>query len=323
MPVVSFAVARSVAVLATTLIFGGVLSGVGFAMSTAMTHDLLRADQASVIAAVAYSFVPLFAAQGSIVGLLDAYALGRFTVAQQEQLAVPASARARNPWLPALLLAACLGLPASAFALWIVPQAWPQGLRVPAFLLRFVSAGMLLACVSTLLASGRGVLRELQVPESARAFVGSRTEYLWQRHMLPQGLSNLVINAWVGVAIFPPPFNQAGAGIARELVAGDACVTAIVLSVAMLLGTLPYASFDLRWGVVAQLSQVALTRARRAAWLLVPAPVIGGLVYLLLLALHAEQVAFWPFIVLRALGCGGYAAVAAYLVASWTLSQPR
>ncbi|HEX7477718.1 MAG TPA: hypothetical protein VF331_07920 [Polyangiales bacterium] len=322
----SFAVARSVAVVATTVILGAVLCGVGFAMSTAMTRELLRPEQASTLMAVAFVFVPLFAAQGVIVGLLDGYALGRFFLpapapASPAEPRLSPAQRAQNPWVPALIASASLGVPFALLALWGVPRLWPGGLSRAALLLRFLPVGMLLALVTTLAVTGQRLLRELQLPVAARAFAGSHAAYLWQRHALPQGLSNLIINAWVGVAIFPGPFDQPGAGVPRELITGDAFVTMLVLALAVLAGTLPYASFDLRWGVVPSLPGVAPRRAVRSLYLLAPAPCVALFVYGLLAVLHMQTLTFWPFVVLRALACGGYAGLAAYLVASWTLSE--
>ncbi len=330
-PAVAYAVARAFTVVLTSVIWSVLLALVGFVFAGLITDGVLSASAAAYLMAAIFVFVPLFAAQGVQVGMIEGLAKGDFLLPPGLDGAggttsggPPARQGTGNPWTTGVRWALALGAPAALTAYLAAPALWPSGLTRGSFVLLLVCCGALLAAVTAYFVCGRRFLREALVPLGQRRWNGSRREYLLLRHALPNGLANAVINALVAFVVFPRPTLDPATTMGAEMVVGDTLITLLILTGAVTAGARGHARSDLRWGVVAAEPQGS-------------APGMGGQVLRLLgvsLALTVGQAtvfylggiascSLYQFAAWRAVAFGLYPAFVAYRVAGWAAGSFR
>jgi hypothetical protein len=330
-PAVAFTTARAFTVALTVCMWSGILVLVGFVFSGLISRDTVSAAAAGYLMAATFIFIPLFAAQGVLLGMIEGLARGDFLLptgldgtrgAPFAPEHIPE--RPANPWSLGLLWSLGLGAPAALLALLAAPWLWPLGLSRAFCGLILVCCGALLAATTSFFVSGRVFLRQALIPPRNRSWTGTRGGYLCMRHALPNGLVNAIINALVAFVVFPQPSLDPNNAMDRQMMVGDTLITLMILTAAVMTGARAHARSDLRWGVVA-----ADTERK--------APGIGGQVLRLLgvsLAATASLFAVlylggvescslpW-FVAWRAAAFGAYPALTAYLVARWAPGSLR
>jgi len=320
--VFSYGTARAATVLMTACAFCAILLVLGTGLVAALTHDVLGLEHARAIAALGLLFVTFFAGHAGELGLLDGYSQGKVQLPTALPVtASPATGGAYSPWRAGLASAACVGMPSSALAFALLPRLWPNGVARERFVWHFATAGAVLAGLIVLRWTGRHFLHEARLPAAQRGFVGSPTSYLWWRHALPQGLVNLAINAWIGIALAPGRTSDPSALVPRTLVQTDLVGTALVLVLVIAAGVRTQARFDVRWGVIApSLEAPPRIGWRIAAAIALPVLVIAC-VWLLYAGLRLDGIGVWTFVAWRSIGCGLYCGLIAYYCARWTLAE--
>jgi hypothetical protein len=320
-PVVSYAVAR----VATAVLTGGaffmILGVIGLGIAGALTKDVLQLKHARFMMAVGIALTAFFAGHSGSIGLLDGFSQGRFRLPDAAMLP-PTAARARNPWHAALWSTLLLGAPLALVAFWLLPEVWPSGVSRGRFVGCFAVLGSFVSVVIVWVLTGRAFLSEASLPLERRSFQGSHAAYLWQRHALPQGLANLLINGWVGVALVPAAMSSPSAEVPAALVLADAGGTAFVLAIAIAIGVHTYARFDLRWGVIPAIPVSPPRAFVRLAALFGSAFVVAFLVRALYAGLGLDAISGWTFVVWRSLLCGLYCGAVGYWIARWSLCVP-
>jgi hypothetical protein len=321
--VVSYRAARIGGAIVTGFVFFMILWMLGAAMVFSLGNDPVLRTHGRWVATIAYGMVPLFAAHSAGVGFPDAFAQGRFVLPEFGLPPPAAGARATNPWLVALVALAVVGLPLAAGAYWLTPRVWPASLSAPAFVTRFAGLGAVFAGAVFFVLTGQRFLREAALPHERRRFAGSLDAYVWQRHVWPQALINVWINVWVTFALIKGPLVLASSGLSREAIVADALGTGLVLAFAVGGGTIPYARFDLRWGVAPAHDEQAPSGVRQLAFLVGMPLLAAALTLAVLTALRVEHVSVWPLTIVRSLLCGAYAGLIAHRTAHWALSPKR
>jgi hypothetical protein len=312
----------------TARIGGAVLTGFAFAgmvaIFVAMTVDAMHLDRVGIVHArwlfmVVLSSVPLFAAHGASTSFLDAYAQGKFYLPPSAAGHTGGGTTA-NPWHNALLAGCVVGLPITILSYALIPRLWPQdGFSPSGFSALIAASSGVLAAAVMFAWTGRAFLREVAVPAQRRQFHGSLKSYIWQRHVIPQFLINAWFNAWAALSLVHGPVSDPNSSMSRGSLLIDAFVSPLGLAFGIAAGTRAYASFDLRWGVMA--AQPARARgSMRPAWLMLGGALGTGLVIaLVLFALGIEQVHTWPLVAARGLLCGAYCGAIAFWNVHWTL----
>jgi hypothetical protein len=283
----------------------------------ALTPDVMQATHACHFWAVGLVCAAFFAGHSCSIGMLDALMQGRLSLPPTAALPPPATS-ARNPWMVALLNGCAWGLPAAAISCWLAGRAWPNGVPVISFAYQFAAAAALLSALVVLVHTGTPFLKQAQLERERRRFAGTHTAYLWQRQILPQGLVNGTINAWVGAAIVPGTLHDPNASVPAALLQHDAVATAIGLAFAVVGGAFGHARFDRRWNVVPELPST-ISRSTRVAVLLAFIAFAAAMGLLPRLSGH-EAVNARTFVAVRTLACTIYSALLAYWMASWALS---
>ncbi len=328
---VPFVVARAIAAVISAIIFGVVLCVIGFLLCRGLidtTLGVIPSYSVGFAFAVLLSFVPLFAGQGARVGLLDGYTQQRFYLPERRffgdppdpAAAVSSNNRPSNPWRVGAVASVLLGVPAAALAFTLAPRLWPDGLSLGSFVPRLAALGAVLAGTTSLLCTGALFRDEARLSASQRRFEGTVGAYRVLHHVLPQGLSNLVINAWVAVPLFPHPVSTPGATVPIALVIGDAFVSAVVISIAVWVGVLPHVDLDKRSGVIAAQPTAAPSRGRQLGLLFAVSVALAVCVYGVSALTGIQGLSFWPFLLWRAFAFGGYAAWVAQRSATWALA---
>jgi hypothetical protein len=330
-PAVSYATARAFTVALTSLLWSGVLALVGFGFSALLTRDNMSAVAIGYLMAGTFVFIPLFAAQGVLLGMLEGLARGDFRLPPglDRSPGAPAGAgrasvRPASPWSPALRWALGLGAPAALLAYLAAPWLWPLGLSRASFVLRLVCCGALLAATTSFFVSGRVFLRQALIPRQDRAWIGSRARYLWTRHALPNGLANAIINALVAFVVFPQPPLDPDHAMNREMMVGDTFLTLVILTLAITTGARAHARSDLRWGVIAvERERAAPGIVGQLLRLLGLSLALGGSLLAFLHTAGIESCGLPFFVAWRAVAFGVYPALVAYLVAYWAPASLR
>lgn len=305
--------------LVTAAVFFGLAGCISYLIAIVMaTGPLLEPRHAQMIAVVALLAVAFFGGQSAAMSMLDAYSQGRFPLPAQG-LPPASAARALNPWRSAVR--GLLGLGSvSAFAAYIaLPRVWPRGLTPGSFGMLVGSIGALLAVIQVYTHSGELFLREATLPASARTFEGTHARYLWLRHALPQGLANLIINAWAAAALVPGPFFAPSAAAPLELVLSDASGNLLMLLLATASGTSVHVTFDLRWGVIQRLPARRPAVWKRSSILAAGIALLIALVYAYFALSHRAAMGAWTFVIVRGVCCGLVCGAGAFAVGHWTL----
>jgi len=315
-PVLSYPAARVLTVGVSAWGFFLINLLAGWLIGSALSRDILSATHARYVFALGLASTSFFAAHNAAIGPLDSYAQGRMRLPPQATGA-PAAARSRNPWRVGLLSLGVVGTTAAAISGWVVPQVWPHGVSVLRLALWFAGTSALLGGLIMLVQMGRPFLEQARVPLRERRFAGSYAAYLWQRHALPQGLVNAIINAWVGLAIAPVVHHEGVRSVPASFVQHDAIGTGVLLALLIAGGAYSHARFDRRWGVIDAQPHPVPAPALRAAIILGYSSGFAALgVCLELLGISSLELRV--YIALRALGCGTLSALVAYRVARWT-----
>lgn len=324
--ILPFGAARLAAAALNAVLFFAMIYAFGVVLLAGMGQEPIAPHHGGWFAAICLSCVPMFAGHSAFVSFPDAYVLGLFRVREGAiaELAVEAQARgATNPWWPALWACALVGLPVGALAMWLVPSLPREQLTIERVVTAVSVLGALIAAGTVLAYTGRYFLRELAVPLAARRYSGTVEQYVWRRHVVPQFIVNVWLNAWVAPALIGGPFDDPRSTIASEAVVGDAFGTGMILAVAISLGTLAYARFDQRWLVSPGGSGRTLPAWLNTLLILASPVPLALAVHLTLRVLRVEQVHAWPFTLGRALLSGSYSGAIAFWTASWALRTPE
>jgi hypothetical protein len=337
--VVPYAVARVGAVLGTGALFYGILYFLGGVLCAILGSDPLPPRNGAWLAAIGLSCVPLFATHGAFVSFPDLYARGFFRLpdASLAQLFAQAQQRgATNPWRAALWATGVLGVPIGVLSFWLVPSLPSEQLAVSRYLGMLAGSGALLAAGTFYVFTGRSFLREAAVLPADRRYPGTASSYLWERHVLPQALVNLWLNAWVAAALVRGPLELETSGVGRDAVLTDVFATGMFLAVAVGSETVAYARFDQRWRVSPLIGAAkggVIRRPIDTGWyrnvwvhtsLLLALPaVLTAVVYGVLVGLGIDHLRAWPFTVGRGVLWGLYAGGIALWFGRWTLATPE
>ena len=310
--------AARVAAIAVTAIgsFAMHLSGAWF-IGSALTHDVLTLTQARWLWVVGLASASFFAGHTGAIGLLDAHSQQRVRLPEGLPETSQDAQRARNPWAVAAQSLGVWGGLAAALGVAFSPRWWPNGVHLMQFAWQFAAASALLSGVVVAQHTGQRFLAEARLAPERRRFSGSFNAYLWQRHALPQGVVNTLLNGLVGVAIAPVALNQSVALVPASFIQRDALGTGLLLTLVIAGGVRAYTRFESRWGV----APVPREPERRTGSL----PMLGLLVASSAAALlgltQVPALSAWTFIVSRAIGCGVWSAIVAYWVACLTVRR--
>lgn len=313
--VLSYRVARLSVVLLTAVTFFVINAAGAWVIGRQLADGVLSLRHARYFWAVGLAATAFFAGQGGALGLLDAYVRGR--------VKLPASARAsielvtpQNPWRVATWSLCTWGTIAAAISFCVVPH---DGVPFPRFCWQFASWSAVLSALIVLQRTGAPFLAQARLEKRQRRFAGTIDAYVWQRHVLPQGVVNAIVNAWIGAAIMPAEFGveHAQAAIPAAFVRIDFAGAALLLALLIAGGVRGQVQLDRLSGAIDAPSQRSAHGARLfGAFVLVTALgcVTTGM------GIHA--VGAMPYLIARALGCGLVSATVAYWSAWKTLSTP-
>jgi hypothetical protein len=318
LPQAPYKVARIFTVLVSAGIWFVLLAILGFLFSSALASPLISLVNVQVMVAFTLPMAALLSAHGVLTGMLDGYTRQHFM--PPEGVVERKDPKPANPWLLGLLLFPTVGVPVAVIYVLVLQFFYAEsGGMTPAWSAAWLAcSGWVSSAAAAFFTSGRPFLRELSVPEANRRYPGSSGAYLLLRHALPNGAANLVINAAVALAIFP--HREGGAPAA--LVLGDVFIATFVISMFVIHGARTHAMGDRRWGVMAptesETSPGALARIGVALGLAVVLLAVAALVYV---AAGIGPISLEAFLIVKALVGGFVAGLAAWLGASWGLSN--
>jgi hypothetical protein len=233
-------------VFITAAVWFCVLLLTGYIFSGGANVKYVTPEVMANVVALSFVFIPFFSTQGVLTGMMDGALQQRFLA---PKAAPGETLRSRNPWLLAVVLAACFGMPAAA-AGYLGAGGLPAETLTPgAFAWKLASFGVLLCGLTAFVVAGGPYLHETRVPQARRRVDGDAMQYVWARHVWPNTLVNLVINFAVAYALVPGKLSDPDSVAPNELVVGDTLVTCIVLCILMSAGVGTHARVDRAWGI--------------------------------------------------------------------------
>lgn len=308
---VPYRVARIVGVVISAVVWAGILAVAGTAISGAMAIDGLSLGEAQGFFVVICLFVPLFTGQGVVIGMMEGLLDGRFEPPAPPAPPADAARFVQSPWQHGLGQMLRIGAPAAAVSLWLVPTAFAAGVDRWALVGGLVATGATLAMLAGA-SSHAAFLRALSVPAGQRPYHGDVAGYLGRRQLLPHVLTNIAINAAVGVAVVARPQGLFRSIAPAEVVVGDTVIMAFIIAVAVFAGARTQARTDARWGVLAAQDAAAPGGPLRlVGWVLLSTALSGGAAVLLLLAVGEGGLALPAFVAFKAAAAAVLAALAA------------
>jgi hypothetical protein len=311
--VLAYRAARASVVLLIAVTFFVINAAGAWLIGRQLTDGVLSVSHARYFWAVGLGTTAFFAGQGGALGLLDAYVRGRVQLpARGPCPAKPAAPQ--NPWAVALSSLCTWGAIAAAISCWVAPR---HGVPLARFCWQFASWSAALSAVIVLQRTGAPFLEQARLEPRQRRFAGTLGAYVWQRHVLPQGVVNTVVNAWIGVAIMPAELGavHAQASIPAAFVRLDFAGAALLLALLIAAGVRGQTQLDRLSGVID-----ALPRSPPRAVRVFGAFAIIATLSCVTIGIGIRAVGVAPYLVARAIFCGLLSATVAYWSALRTLA---
>jgi hypothetical protein len=311
--VLPYRTARASVVLLSALTFFVINAAGAWLIGRQLTDGALSVRHARYFWAVGLATTAFFAGQGGALGLLDAYIRGRVRLPSRHA-APPKPVAPQNPWGVASWSLCTWGVMAAAVSFWVVPS---DGVTLTDFCRQFASWSAVLSAVIVLQRTGAPFLEQARLEPRQRRFAGTLDAYVWQRHVLPQGVVNAIVNGWIGVAIMPARLGAADAQapIPAAFVRLDFAGVALLLALLIAVGTRGQTQLDRLSGVID-----ALPRRPTRVWLVFGAFVIAAALGCVTTGVGIRAISVTVYLVARAVGCGVLSASVAYCSARRTLS---
>jgi hypothetical protein len=278
-----------------------------------LTDGALSFSHARNLWAVGLATTAFFAGQAGALGLLDAHVRGRVRLppraTSSDEPAAP-----QNTWAVASWTLCTWGAVAAAISFGLVPRA---GVPLPRFCWQFASMSALLSALIVVRRTGAPFLGQARLAPHQRRFAGTLDAYVWQRHVLPQGVVNAIVNAWIGVAIMPAQLGaqHARAAIPAAFVRLDFVGVGLLLALLIAAGVRSQVQLDRLSGAIDGLSRPA-----PQTWRMLCACTAVAALACVTTGAGIRPVGVMTYLILRALGCGLLSATVAYWAAWRTLS---
>lgn len=273
-------------------------------------------------------FFPIlfFGAPGMLIGFLDQYLDGAFTIKDDGRLIRPPllwrAHEPNNPWLLGINRLLLFWLPA-ALLTWACLKFLlaDGGIQRGELALSLAVTGGLLASLVSIGSTGAPFIHELRCTPAQHAWRGSLGSYLFYRHGLLWGIGNGALNAILAIPFFPKD-QASSTGLASPVMVGvDILLTSLILCFFMALSARPHARVDARLGVIAPPGMKGSPGTlARAGWFVFASLLLSGITTALVQITAPDGITLPLFIVLKATLATLIAGAAAMMTAYWTLA---